>query len=301
MRLVLCGGCGKMRQPSGVGDMQVVALMNMKGGVGKTTLAIYLSHSLAAFHGKKVLLVDVDPQFNATQSLVGNSIYLTHLQADKPTILDIFLPQRPGAVRTVSGHSPVRGGLALQDCLLNVMFDPTTGGRLDIIPSHLNLLEVQNSERQTEVLLQRFLEQRASGYDFVFLDCPPTISVFTQAAFLASHKYLVPLKPDPLSVIGLPLLEKWLADYSYITTRTVEKVGLVFTMVRNPQPKQMQAVIEDIRKTRGAEVFAGVLSLADAVASSVAPKKPVTIRQPTSKSSLEVKAIAEEFLLRVGA
>lgn len=281
--------------------MQVVALMNMKGGVGKTTLAVYLAHTLAAFHGKKVLLIDVDPQFNATQSLIGNAAYLAHLQAEKPTVLDVFLPQRPGGVRTVAGVAPVRGGLALRDCLLNVMSDPIGGGRLDVVPSHLNLLEVQNSERQTEVLLQRFIEQKATGYDFVFLDYPPTISVFTQAAFLASHKYLVPLKPDPLSVIGLPLLEKWLADYGYITSRTVERVGLVFTMVRNPPPRQMQQVIDDIRRHRGTEVFEGMLSLADAVASSIAPSRPVTIRKPDSKSALEIKAIAEEFLVRIEA
>jgi chromosome partitioning protein len=166
--------------------MQVVALMNMKGGVGKTTLATNVGCSLAHMYGKKVLLVDVDPQFNATQSLVRNSVYLAHLREEKPTVLDIFMPNRPGAIRTVSGTSQAsRANVSLRDCLLNVIGPLSNGGRLDIIPSRLALIEVQDSQRQTETLLRRFIQEKAQGYDFVFLDCPPTISVFTQAVFLS--------------------------------------------------------------------------------------------------------------------
>ena len=282
--------------------MQVIALMNMKGGVGKTTLAMNIACSLAHTHGKKVLLIDVDPQFNATQSLVRNQLYLEHIRDEKPTILDIFIPNRPGAVRTVSGTSTSsRGSISLSECLLNVVDNLSNGGRLDIIPSRLALIEVQESQRQTETLLRRFIQEKAQGYDFVFLDCPPTISVFTQAVFLACDKYLVPLKPDPLSVVGLPLLERWLRDYSNITGHQVTKVGLVFTMVTNPHPTQMQNVMEQIRLQRRGEVFGAVLSQSTQIASSVSPHMPVTIRKPTSKSAREVSMIAREFLARVSS
>ena len=280
--------------------MQVVALMNMKGGVGKTTLAMNIACSLAYTFGKRVLLIDVDPQFNATQSLVRNQTYLAHIGDEKPTILDIFLPNRPGAVRTVSGTStPSRGSISLSECLLNVVGSLANGGRLDIIPSRLALIEVQESQRQTETLLRRFIHEKAQGYDYVFLDCPPTISVFTQAVFLASDKYLVPLKPDPLSVIGLPLLERWLNDYSQITGHNVAKVGLVFTMVTNPHPTQMREVMSQIRVQRRDEVFDAVLSQSTQIASSVSPQMPVSIRKPRSNAAREVTMIAREFLTRV--
>lgn len=284
------------------GAVQVIALMNMKGGVGKTTLAVNIGYSLAYFFGKKVLLVDVDPQFNATQSLIGNQAYLEHTNAERPTVLDIFLPNRPGAVRTLSGTaSGGKNTSSLNEYLINVSSDLASGGRLDVIPSRLSLLEVQESQRQTEVLLKRFVNEKAQGYDYVLLDCPPTISVFSQAAFLAADKYLVPLKPDPLSVIGLPLLERWLSDYANITGHNISKVGLVFTMVRNPHPAQMQDVMRQIRHERKGEVFNAMLSQSTLVASSVAPKPPSVVQKPRSNAAREIRAIAQEFLTRLAA
>jgi chromosome partitioning protein len=84
--------------------MQVISFMNMKGGVGKTTLAVNIAYGLAYFHQKNVLLVDSDPQFNATQSLMTDRAYMAHLNdASKGTLKDIFLPKRPGPVNTVTG------------------------------------------------------------------------------------------------------------------------------------------------------------------------------------------------------
>ncbi len=86
--------------------MQVISFMNMKGGVGKTTLAVNIAYGLAYFHRKKVLVVDSDPQFNATQSLLRDKQYLAHLNDPaKGTLKDIFIPRKPGAVNamTLSG------------------------------------------------------------------------------------------------------------------------------------------------------------------------------------------------------
>src|SRR5436190_17379442 len=82
--------------------MQVVSFMNMKGGVGKTTLAVNIAYALAHQHDKRVLLVDGDPQFNATQCLLEDNEYLTHIKT-KGTLKDIFMPRRAGPVSTTSG------------------------------------------------------------------------------------------------------------------------------------------------------------------------------------------------------
>jgi chromosome partitioning protein len=161
-----------------------------------------------------VLIVDGDPQFNATQYLLDDDDYLAHISdRKKGTLLDIFVPRRPGAVNTVSGTAKGsnKAKMPLAACTLAV-FDGGDGrGKLDLYPSTLALMDIETSKRGTENKLKAYLREKAQAYDYVIIDCPPTISIFTQAAILASDSYLVPIKPDPLSVIGLPLLEQMLA------------------------------------------------------------------------------------------
>ena len=98
--------------------MQVVSFMNMKGGVAKTTLAVNIAYAIALEHHKKVLLVDGDPQFNATTYLLEDKAYLAHLNdAKKGTLRDVFLPKKAGPVNTLAGVSkPVnKSKMALEE------------------------------------------------------------------------------------------------------------------------------------------------------------------------------------------
>lgn len=90
--------------------------------------------------------------------------------------------------------------MSLSDCSLSIFKASSGHGKLDLIPSTLDLVEVQNSPRQTENRLKSYINEKAVNYDFVILDCPPTISIFTEAAILASDWYIAPIKLDPLSV-----------------------------------------------------------------------------------------------------
>jgi chromosome partitioning protein len=281
--------------------MQVISFMNMKGGVGKTTLAVNVSYALAYFHKKNVLIVDGDPQFNATQYLMSTKSYMQHLaDASKGTLKDIFVPRRPGPVNTVTGTSKPanKSKMSLASCTCSI-FDGGHGrGKLDLVPSTLSLIEIETSKRGTEAKLKNYLKEKATGYDYVIIDCPPTISIFTQAAILASDKYLVPLKPDPLSVIGLPLLERWLEEYTEDVGIKVSSVGLVFTLVRGPLPAAMRDVMADLRKERKGEVFQAHLSQATDVAKSVDAHEPIFILKWNAKTSNQIKAITEEFIKR---
>lgn len=282
---------------------QVVSFINMKGGVGKTTLAVNVAYGLAHFHKKQVLIVDADPQFNATQYLLEDKRYLKHLKDEKGTLSDIFV-RRPGRVDTVSGRAKknARGKISLAEARLNI-FDGGTGrGKLDLIPSTLQLMEIETSKRGTENNLRRFITEQAMGYDYVIIDCPPTISIFTQAAILASDRYLVPIKPDPLSVIGLPLLERWLEDFTEDNGINVESVGLVFTLVRGPIPRRMKEVMDELRTARTDQVFNTYLSQADCVARSVEDHQPVFLYRKSHKTTDQILAITQEFLDRtIGA
>jgi chromosome partitioning protein len=274
--------------------------MNMKGGVGKTTLSANVAYGLAYFHRKNVLIVDGDPQFNATQYLLSDKAYIAHLNDDKKgTIRDIFVPRRSGPLNTVLGVArPLNRKMSLAACTCSV-YSPGPGrGKLDLIPSTLQLIDIETSKRRTEDKLGAYLREKAAGYDYVIIDCPPTISIFTQAAILASHKYLVPVKPDPLSVVGLPLLERWLAEYTDDAGIAVTNVGLVFTLVRGPIPSTMAEVMADLRAKRTSEVFVNYLSQSTDVAKSVISREPIFIHKRGCKTAIQVQKITEEFLKR---
>jgi chromosome partitioning protein len=285
--------------------MQVISFMNMKGGVAKTTLAVNIAHALAFLHHKQVLLVDGDPQFNATQCLVSPDDYLTHINNQKKgTLEDIFLPRRPGAVSTTAGTTRAvnKSKMRLEDCTIEIFEGGHgRGGRFDLLPSTLTLVEVQNSPRQTEARLKAYLREKASHYDYVIIDCPPTISIFTLAAMLASDKYLVPIRPDPLSVVGLPLLERYIEDFLADAGQKIQQVGMVFTLVRGPTPQAMKNVMDDLRQKRKAAVFPGHFSEATCVAESADAHQPILqFRKSTQKIKLQLVDIASEFLKRTG-
>ena len=284
--------------------MQTIAVMNMKGGVGKTTLAVNVAYGLAFFHRKKVLLVDVDPQFNATQCLMDDDAYLKHVNDPKKgTIRDVFLPRRQGAISTTDGVSkPIaKTKMGLADCAITIHTSGSLGGKLDLLPSTLSLIEDEMAPRGTESRLRRFLHEKASHYDYVIIDCPPTISIFTQAAVLASDKYLVAIKPEPLSVIGLPLLERWLEDYTEDQGITLDQVGIVFTNVRGATPHKMKNLMAELRRQRKSKVFTTELGQSVKVSSSVEHHLPVFLYDHACKWAKQVQGITAEFFKRTGA
>ena len=280
---------------------QTISFINMKGGVGKTTMAVNVAYGLAYVHKKQVLLVDCDPQFNATQYLLEDQAYLDHISDNKRgTLRDIFVPRRAGQVSTV--HGTARGmnksDISLHAITCNVFDGGANRGKLDLIPSTLALMDIETAKRNAERRLKNFLAKKAAGYDYVIIDCPPTISIFTQAAVLASDKYIVPIKPDPLSVTGLPLLESALDEYSDDAGIQLESIGLVFTLVRGPTPSVMKDVIADLRNRRGNDVFDSIMSVGTDVAKSVESHKPVFLHRPGCKTATQALAITKEFLDR---
>jgi chromosome partitioning protein len=120
------------------------------------------------------------------------------------------------------------------------------------------------------------------------------------AAILASDKYLVPIKPDPLSVVGLPLLERWMEEFTdeQGIQDDVESVGLVFTLVRGPTPRAMVDVMADLRAKREDEVFEDHLSQGTDVAKSVLERQPVFLYKPGSKTARQIQRITQEFVNR---
>jgi len=265
----------------------VVSLINLKGGVGKTTLAVGMACELAKNYD--VLLVDIDPQFNATQWLVPAETYLEWI-ASKKTVLDIFQPS--------DGDTPAarrRNAASLSNAVITV---ESSEYSVDIVPSTLDLIKLDHAPRGTENRLRVFLEPARQKYDYIIIDCPPTASLFSYSAFLASDAYLVPVKPDPLSVLGLPLLERAMDDYEDRSGQSLTRLGLVFTQVRVTDA--MKRTMAQVRSDYPDEVFNSYLVQTTGVAEAVdAGQAPQDFAKSKAKLKNEIADICEEFIERI--
>ena len=205
-----------------------ISFVNMKGGVGKTTLAINVADFLTKRNSKRVLLVDVDPQFNATQCLIESSEYIKHLGAGGTTIVDIFNYAKAATVSVVEGKTT-------KDTKPYDSITPfrTTRG-FDLIPSRLDLFRFEMAPGQgTENRLKNYLNhiKGQNEYDICIIDCPPTPSVWMTSALLSSDYYLIPSKPDPISMTGLDLLEGIIKERKENYGCACRCAGLVLTVV----------------------------------------------------------------------
>jgi chromosome partitioning protein len=201
---------------------KVLSLINMKGGVGKTTLAMQLAHS-AASKKLRTLAVDLDPQSNLSQALMGPRDYVKHLAAKKPTVVQIFdeyvpTDSRSGSPRLLDINEVVIKGAG-----------HAANGMLDLIPSRLELSRTLKNPTGKERRLAKALAQVRNMYDLIIVDCAPTESVLTDAAYFASRYIIVPIKPEFMATIGLPLLARSLHEFRLENEdHEIEIAGLAF-------------------------------------------------------------------------
>ena len=273
----------------------IISLINMKGGVGKTTLAVGLAWELAKNY--RVLLVDIDPQFNATQWVVDADDYLTWVRT-KHTIFNVFQPT--ALASAASPHAGASSRIAKATASSTIIPVEMNGVQLDIVPSILELMKLDAAPRGTENRLRVFLEKVRGDYDHILIDCPPTASLFSYSAFLASDAYLVPVKPDPLSVLGLPLLERAMLDYEERSGQELPRLGLVFTQVR--QTEAMSSTMDVVRASYPGEVFEHMIAQTTGVAEAVERNMPLQFSSKGGKFA-EVKdalvGICAEYVERV--
>lgn len=243
-------------------------IVNMKGGVGKTTLSVHLAYILAKYHKKKVLLIDIDPQFNATQYLVEQKSILEHFRSKK-TIYDILVPNKEEDI-DLSGKSKKVETISppLSDFIINIKSYDKNNACLDLMPSSLKLITFETTKRGVENYLKNFINDKCKKYDFILFDCPPTLSILTLSAYLASTHNIIPVKPDFLSSLGLPLLERGLKEYEDTYGHKLLPIGIVFTMVNN-LGKLSQEVVNNIKSSGSRNIFTTKLTHSTEVARTV--------------------------------
>ncbi len=194
-----------------------VSVINMKGGVGKTTTVALLGRH-AETRGHRVLVVDLDPQANLSQAYMGNA-YAQFLDSQELSIAEVFNGYRPP---TPDHGSPAR--LILEEAVRQI-----PNSALSFIPSRFdfsdNLVHALKPDPQ---VLARCIAEHFQSTDLVLIDCPPTESVFTQAAYHASRYILVPVQPEYFATIGFPMLAKSLRSFRERNpSHKIEVIGIV--------------------------------------------------------------------------
>jgi chromosome partitioning protein len=276
-----------------------VSIINMKGGVGKSTLTVNLAWHFAAYTHwlKKVLVVDLDPQFNTTQYLLGVNKYREILDQGKSTTWDI-LEQN---TRTPTGHSKA---LDPHKPIHNVATFLNASSRIDLIPSRLELaLSLKNPGQNKEKQLCKTLAKIENEYDLILIDCAPTESVLTTAAYLSSDYLLVPVKPEYLSAIGLPLLVNSMQDFkSDYDDHHLNLAGVVFNATSDYFPEELfsKQMVRQIASTNGWYVFNAEVPYSKSFPKGAREGKPIiNTSYARTAQKQRFSKFAEEFAARI--
>lgn len=212
---------------------KTISIINMKGGVGKTTLTVNLAHYLSKKLAQKILLIDFDPQANATSALINYEQYKEH-KKKKSMISEIFSDVRN--LVSPTGKETKEKILSMNDLLINV-YNGNDGGKIDLIPSELELSNIleRASGSNMEERLDFVIKDKKKAYDYVLIDCSPTYSVLTNNALNTSNFVLIPVKPDPFSARGIPMLLEKIDVHNQFReqNKQVGVLGIVFNMVKD--------------------------------------------------------------------
>ncbi len=250
---------------------KIISVTNQKGGVGKTTTCFNLAAYLAD-GGKKVLVIDMDPQGNASTSLG------IELDEDANTIYDALL-----------------GDIKLEESIY-----PSCVKNLDIIPSNedladaeVNLVYTENREK----VLKEQLDKIKNRYDFVFIDCPPSLGLLTVNALTASDSIIVPIQCEFFALVGLSQLMNTVRLIKKNLNPNIEIEGVLLTMKDN-RSNLVAQVSEEIKTYFKAKVYDTYIPRNIRLAESPSHGKPILLYDNKSKGAKAYQDLCAEFLKR---
>jgi chromosome partitioning protein len=188
---------------------KVLAFINFKGGVGKTACAVNIAATLAKLHGKKVLVVDLDPQSNSSLWLMRPDQWREHVAKGRRSTFEIFDDAIQGKERFNFSESVVKGVVTWTGFV--------EVPQLHLLPASVELLKVEDRIHELRAptvyrILERALKDHLGAYDYVFFDCPPNLYSTTKNAIFLSDSCIVPYIPDYLSLSGFQVLAEYIAE-----------------------------------------------------------------------------------------
>jgi chromosome partitioning protein len=289
----------------------IISTVNMKGGVGKTTLTVNLATCLAKYHNKRVLVLDLDSQISATLSLISPhefaklrkkkhtlSYLLENLINPNPwsklEIQDIIVPN----ICNINGLELLPGDIELYDEYQ--------------VSEMLHQQAVENDEKDFQrvwdnferVLIRQILDTVIDKYDFIILDCAPGYNLLTRSGIAASDYYLLPARPEPLSLVGIQLLERRIAklkeSHQNIQPLNVNLLGILFILsaggLMGRYYKQVMKRVKDDFYPE--QLFEQAIPMDVNVAKAVDLFTPVSVAMPNSAGSKAFIKLTEEFLAK---
>ena len=254
-----------------VGQTKVMAIINQKGGVGKSTTAVNLSAALGAL-GKQVLLVDLDPQGNSTSGLGIEKSQV------KQCVYDVLL-----------GDTPI------EDAIIPDVYEG-----IDLVPATINLAgaEVELvSEIARESRLKDAVGSLRGRYDYVFIDCPPSLGLLTVNALVAADKLLIPIQCEFYALEGVT---KLLDSMKRVKTRlnpSLDIYGVLLTMY-DGRTTLSKEVAEEVRQYFPKQVFETLIPRTVKLSEAPSYGQPITVYDPAGKGALSYVELAKEVIKR---
>ena len=250
---------------------KILAVVNQKGGVGKTTTTVNLTSALGEL-GKKCLLVDIDPQGNATSGL----------GADKRKI-------------AVTAYELFIGTAQPEEAVLHTAYR-----NVDLIPSGIRLagaeIEMVELERR-EYRLKHLLKTIEGDFDFLFVDCPPSLGLLTVNALTAAQRVLIPIQCEYYALEGVSSLMNTVNRVKHAFNPGLDIEGVLLTMFDGRTNLALQ-VAEEVKHYFPGKVFATVIPRNVRLSEAPSHGLPGIIYDPKSRGAVEYQALADEFLTR---
>ena len=258
---------------------KIISLVNQKGGVGKTTTSINLSSSLGHL-GKKVLLIDLDPQSNSTTGLGVNRVKI------KKSIYNVIM-----------------GDCEIRDAIIKTPFK-----NLSVIPAMIDLagvdieliqISVQDKEFVITEQLKKQLDIIKDRYDYIIIDCPPNLGILTTNALAASDSVLIPIQCEYYSLEGVNQLLQTVLRIQQRVNPSLSIEGVLLTMLDGRTLLGLE-VVEDVRKFFNEKVFSTIIPRLVKLVEAPSHGKPIIEYDPKSKGALAYLNLAKEVIERNG-